>query len=293
MSVEELRPTKRLAVLDLVTEAGIDTRPWHKTKKGRIVKYPKANPSYCYNWSFGGFGEPIAVCIWHKGISVNNDEIFSKGNLRKLGDQLQRQSEDEALPRGQRTSAGVKARRAYAFDAQIHEAFLRRESVRAIILEGKGDRVDFRRLDNEPWHVATYGDTGQYLLVRGANRRTQDPVLVFVDQFSCQDNVRRRELNGSTFERSTVIRGKVLARANGKCEYCDERGFKTDKGELYLETHHIIPLSEGGADNEFNVIAICANDHRRAHSGEGRIELRQELQARLQSPTKSRIKRNP
>jgi 5-methylcytosine-specific restriction protein A len=32
-----------------------------------------------------------------------------------------------------------------------------------------------------------------------------------------------------------------------------------------LETHHIIPLSEEGEDIEENVIALCPNDHRRAH----------------------------
>ena len=50
---------------------------------------------------------------------------------------------------------------------------------------------------------------------------------------------------------------------------------------MFLETHHVIALSEGGPDVEWNVVAICPNDHRRAHYGEDRIALRKRLIAVL------------
>ena len=279
MDIEELRPTKRFAIMDLVAEVGIDTTLWHENKIGGTIKTPRANPRYCYNWSFGGYGEPIAVCIWHKGISIDNNEIVSGGNLRKAGDKHRRNSQDVDLPKGARISAQLKARRAYEFDEQIHEAFLRRAPVRTVITEGIDDQVHYRRLDAVPWYVESYDSAGKYRVVRG--QRQLNETVVFVDQFSSQDTVRRRELSNSAFERSRVIRAKVLARAGGYCEYCGERGFKTDSGGIYLETHHIIPLSEGGSDREVNVIAICANDHRRAHSGEDHRELRKEFQVRV------------
>ena len=46
-------------------------------------------------------------------------------------------------------------------------------------------------------------------------------------------------------------------------------------GRVYLETHHIVPLAENGRDTEQNVIALCPNEHREAHSGAKKIELRQ------------------
>ncbi|MOA40243.1 HNH endonuclease [compost metagenome] len=45
-------------------------------------------------------------------------------------------------------------------------------------------------------------------------------------------------------------------------------------GGTYLETHHIIPLSEGGLDTVENVIALTADAHRQTHFGVGRDELR-------------------
>jgi predicted HNH restriction endonuclease len=38
-------------------------------------------------------------------------------------------------------------------------------------------------------------------------------------------------------------------------------------GQVFLETHHIIPLSEGGGDVITNVAALCPNHHREAHHG--------------------------
>jgi 5-methylcytosine-specific restriction protein A len=48
-------------------------------------------------------------------------------------------------------------------------------------------------------------------------------------------------------------------------------------GAIYLETHHVVPLSENGADHERNVVAICPNDHREAHHGERREAIRTDL----------------
>ena len=41
----------------------------------------------------------------------------------------------------------------------------------------------------------------------------------------------------------------------------------TGAGEVFLETHHIVPLSEGGADSVKNAAAVCPNHHREAHYG--------------------------
>lgn len=46
---------------------------------------------------------------------------------------------------------------------------------------------------------------------------------------------------------------------DGRCGYCD-----TIFG--YLDTHHIIPLSENGPDIPSNITYLCPNCHRLAHS---------------------------
>lgn len=54
--------------------------------------------------------------------------------------------------------------------------------------------------------------------------------------------------------------------ADGKCELCGQPAtFKDKKGKPYLETHHIIWLSKGGADSIDNTVALCPNCHRKMH----------------------------
>jgi 5-methylcytosine-specific restriction protein A len=69
------------------------------------------------------------------------------------------------------------------------------------------------------------------------------------------------------FYRNAMVRNYVLKRANGCCEYCDKEGFVMRNGERYLETHHILALSEQGADSVSNVIGLCPNHHKQAHYG--------------------------
>ncbi|MEK8027506.1 HNH endonuclease signature motif containing protein [Pseudaquabacterium rugosum] len=89
----------------------------------------------------------------------------------------------------------------------------------------------------------------------------------YVDQFDAALVAlpERRETTGSTFLRSPDVRAAALARAGGLCQLCASPGFVTAAGKVYLETHHVIPLGEGGADALTNVVALCATDHRRAH----------------------------
>lgn len=74
-----------------------------------------------------------------------------------------------------------------------------------------------------------------------------------------------RERMAGRYVRDAKVRAAVLSRANGLCEECGQPGFLKPDGAHYLETHHVISLSEQGPDQPHNVIALCANDHRRAH----------------------------
>lgn len=54
-------------------------------------------------------------------------------------------------------------------------------------------------------------------------------------------------------------------------------GFFRADGSLFLETHHVIPLSEGGKDSTSNVVALCPNHHREAHHGKDAGDIRDKL----------------
>lgn len=55
-------------------------------------------------------------------------------------------------------------------------------------------------------------------------------------------------------------------RAKGICQLCEKPAPFNDKnGNPYLECHHIIWLSEGGADELRNTVALCPNCHKKMH----------------------------
>jgi hypothetical protein len=163
-------------------------------------------------------------------------------------------------------------------DDAIARTFAEGLPVRLIIGEGsqrdiskpKASRMTLRLLDPEPWSVQRYDQkTGECRLIRGKAPR-------YIDQYTApepQASV-RREVNGTVLERDRKVRDAALSRAKGRCELCKQWGFQMVGGGIYLETHHVIPLSEKGVDHERNVVALCPNDHREAHHGERREEIR-------------------
>ncbi len=92
----------------------------------------------------------------------------------------------------------------------------------------------------------------------------------------------RIRLSGA-FVRDNAVRNAVLKRARERCEHCGKLGFLKVDGGRYLEAHHVISLQEQGADTMRNVIALCANDHRRAHFGNDWKELQDQFLAKIQS----------
>lgn len=107
------------------------------------------------------------------------------------------------------------------------------------------------------------------------------PQQEYVDQFiDISSEVRRSTAVTTSFSRNAEVRQTVLQRAKGVCEGCGEPGFQTDGG-LYMETHHIEPLSENGPDSTRNVIALCVLCHKKAHLGIDRTLMRASHQAKV------------
>lgn len=66
--------------------------------------------------------------------------------------------------------------------------------------------------------------------------------------------------------RSPYISEYAKRRANGFCQLCCQKApFCDSSGRPYLESHHIIWLSQGGEDSVSNVVALCPNCHRKMH----------------------------
>jgi hypothetical protein len=95
------------------------------------------------------------------------------------------------------------------------------------------------------------------------------------------DDPEYRKRMAGVYVRDPLVRRDVLDRANGRCEFCGQPGFVNRHGRPYLETHHVISLAEQGVDRVTNVIALCPNDHRRAHFGSDWEELQSDFLQKL------------
>jgi 5-methylcytosine-specific restriction protein A len=97
---------------------------------------------------------------------------------------------------------------------------------------------------------------------------------ITIDQFEVCQRPETYEYAGIKRYRDPNVRKLVLLRSGGVCELTGVPGFEMANGGIYLETHHIVPLSEGGPDSVENVIALSADAHRRVHYAINRDELR-------------------
>ena len=79
-------------------------------------------------------------------------------------------------------------------------------------------------------------------------------------------NGERKKTIATVFARSAEVAKETKKRAKGICQYCMKPApFNDKKGDPFLEVHHVIWLSRGGADSTENTVALCPNCHKRMH----------------------------
>ena len=227
-----------------------DTEHWTRTKEGNPVKVPAANPSYCYDWSFGSAQEGIVLCVWHESIKPDGEHLVFVENMRSLDEDLSALALNSSRNSKERDRARQQATRARDFDSLVRIAFDRLLPVRFIINEGdRTDReklgegpshVHKRELDPEPWYVHTYDDrTGAARLVRSVlpardavDTAEQDPSTSSVEQ---EDERQLRAISVRRGQRD--FRDRLLSAWKRRCVVTECRV------EALLEAAHITPHS--------------------------------------------------
>ncbi len=270
-TLEDLRPTRKDFVHDLVRDAGLDVSDWSNGKRGQAGA--RTNPKYCYEWVFVEPGNAIVLNLWHVLLDQEPDgRIVHRGNFREDARiQFERGRGNPWGRRAQKLDQALQfARRDTLANSAIRNNGIRRERDDP---DAKASKVTERELDPAPWTLIAYdAATGAHVLARGAAGPR------FVDQFALSAvedlAVRQREQSGLVYVRDPRIREAALIRAGGCCEYCGVPGFLRADGAVYLETHHIVPLCEHGPDTLANVICLCPNHHREAHFGASAAQLR-------------------
>lgn len=187
---ESLRPKVRHPVRELVEATGIDVSGWAVDRNGLAIKNPNANVYRSFKWSFGGSGEPVALCIWHEEIDWTSDPPVRHGNTKQQQDDLNALA-NKAVSTEVRSRLGIKVRRTRDFQYALQEAYSKRIAVHVILLDGKRTDIDdaatdssevkFRELDKVLWYVHVFDPfTGEYTLVRGV----EPPLVPKLDPFA-------------------------------------------------------------------------------------------------------------
>lgn len=279
MQLQEIKPIQHQRVMDLVRDAGVDVSDWANFRDGLKPEKSASNPKYCYEWAFIESGKVIVLNLWHEHMQEKGGTIVHEANIRRFGVDM------GALGR---SNLSLRATR---LDLALQAAVRNRLPIRVIVLDGdirdaedtksKASRVQNRLLDPEPWAVTAYDwMTGECTITRGAKLER------FVDQFDISETTSeplKRYSSTENYVRDPQVRRQALERAGGKCEYCGESGFVMVDGRVFLESHHVVPLSERGADSVSNVAALCPNHHREAHYGKISTKIRQYLLKKLNS----------
>ena len=281
-SIDDLRPAAKPNVIELVEQAGVDVSDWANFKGGK--EKAAVNPKYCYEWAFVEPGKVIVLNLWWENLEERDGLLFQQLNFA-------RDASENAVS-AKRSTWVARAKKA---EQALNHAWKEGLPVRVILLDGtrrnpedpdaKASKVTKRSLDPVAWSPTHFDQgSGQWTLVRGVASND------IVDQFEIRaaENAERSEVISQVFKRDPAVRRSVLNRSGGRCELCGEEGFKMAGGRVFLETHHVHPLSEGGSDTTTNVVALCPNHHREAHFGVDSERIRRMLEDVLQSLDSSR-----
>lgn len=263
-SLEELKPTTKPKVIDLVAKAGLEVADWGNCKGG--PQKASSNPKYCYEWCFEQEGLYV-FNLWFENLKTEAEAIYQHLNIRTLPSNL----------------VGIRRVRANRFDEAIRAAYETGSNPRVIILHreefGKGS-ASARMLDQVPWTVVKYDySTGDIEIRRGifpANWESgSDPEA---EQFK-EGEARRRFVNHR--KREARLRQKKIEqykKDNDGRLFCEvpRCGFDFEEvyGELgqgYAQVHHLVPLSEASEHGKEYTVkdlkVVCANCHVMIHKG--------------------------
>jgi hypothetical protein len=271
--LDDIKPLKRLLVMELAKEAGIDVSDWTKFKRGKAKA--ATNPKYCYEWSFVQPGQTIVLNFWHSDMREVDKAVTRQLNLRKS---LLRETDHS------------RKRRALRMDDAIRLSCSSQVPIRVIVLDGtrpnstnrkgKVTRVKKRLLDPVSWAVTAYDfNTGQCTLTRGA---------VPKDLGQANDDEETRGFEGSERWLFVLHRRREARLRNQKLQ----QALRSNQGRLicevpkcgfdfaerygalgvgYAHVHHTIPLSQAPKEGRIiplsELVIVCANCHAMIHKG--------------------------
>jgi hypothetical protein len=266
--LDDVRPVRKDLIYDILESLGISAKAWHTTMSGRPVKHPKANPHYCYEWSFGSPAQGYVICLWFDKLQVVDGTASFVGNIRKAAQERRAKSMASTTSANERSALAEQAARGENLDTVVQDAFHRAIPIRAIICarktESDGQRsssASKRELDTVEWHVSAYNvATGECCLKRGlptANRGESYGSQLEADTSSDSAQSEEERQRRAIWVRrgQPAFRSKLLEAYRRRCAVTG-----CDITEL-LEAAHIIPYAETMDNAANNGLLLRADIH--------------------------------
>jgi 5-methylcytosine-specific restriction endonuclease McrA len=91
------------------------------------------------------------------------------------------------------------------------------------------------------------------------------------------------------YKRDPHVIAWVELTAEGQCELCGKMGYEDIHGDLYLEVHHVVWLSQSGPDTPSNAVALCETCHGMLHRAKNREALKEQLYQKIHRLKRSDI----
>lgn len=127
--------------------------------------------------------------------------------------------------------------------------------------------IKFSKINNKAYALdeVTYINEKQKQYANELSNISDENIYKLAKKYSYQ-NIKKRKVIIDCVERNPYISEYAKRNAKGYCELCKNKApFNNKNGEPYLESHHIIWLSQGGIDSIENVVALCPNCHKKMH----------------------------
>ncbi|MFV8598103.1 HNH endonuclease [Ralstonia pseudosolanacearum] len=227
-TLEDLLPLRHELIYDILPRVQISVEGWHTTKTGRPVKNFKANPRFCYNWSFGSTKEGYAVCFWHENLQgFSHGGVFSDTNYRRGAEERRQRAEALTVSDLERSRLIAQAERGESMDEAIKNTFHQRKPLHVIICSRRtpGDLqasngtsgVKYRELDSVTWRVEAYDDTtGACRIVRDL-ANTKDVQAGENDRSVGAEERVARYMEVEIRQEQPAFRKAVFAAYSGRC----------------------------------------------------------------------------
>lgn len=219
-------------------------------------------------------GTLVIICDHTKGLYDDKwyGDVLNYTGMGKVGDQTLEGNQNITL-----YESGTNGVAVHLFEVLVPTQYIYQGEVELASEPFQESQFDDRGNERKVWIFPLESKT-QFAIVKedsvkeNVKSKTEVAVSMSLEQLRRKakenetDEVPYRETTAKTYIRDPYVARYARLRANGKCQLCGRLApFNDQQNVPYLESHHIIWLSKGGADTIENTVGLCPNCHRKMH----------------------------